>query len=141
MSDTPMSVNELKRLLEKRQREVRRLTAQHALLIKKAGVIEAQIAQLTGGQAASGVATRKTAERKGKKMGKRGYARNATTLLEALKKVVHKDKPQSVMELAKAAQKAGYKSTSSSFRTIVNQTLLKHPEIFKKAAFGKYIAG
>ena len=45
-----------------------------------------------------------------------------------------------VSEVAQAVQKAGYKTRSENFRTMVNITLLKRKDLFKKKGRGKYTA-
>lgn len=59
-------------------------------------------------------------------------------LVEALVKLL-KGRTMSVTEMTAAVQKAGYKTTSPNFRTIVNQTLIKSDR-FKKVARGQYTA-
>ncbi|USO00112.1 MAG: hypothetical protein H6810_05470 [Phycisphaeraceae bacterium] len=63
---------------------------------------------------------------------------NDQSLSEALLGVL-KNKTMSVTEASEAVQQAGYQTTSSSFRTIVNQTLIKDPR-FKKVSRGQYTA-
>jgi hypothetical protein len=46
----------------------------------------------------------------------------------------------SVSDVADAVKKAGYQTTSSNFRVIVNQALLANPKIFRKVARGEYTA-
>lgn len=69
--------------------------------------------------------------------GSRKRHRNETNLVEALQQVLS-GKTMGVTEAAQAVQKAGYKTTSPNFRTIVNQTLIKHPEAFTKQGRGLY---
>lgn len=65
--------------------------------------------------------------------------RNKLTLVQALQKTL-KNKTMSVTEISGAVQRGGYKTTSRTFRTIVNQTLIKNPRVFKKIARGQYTA-
>jgi len=53
---------------------------------------------------------------------------------------VLRGKTLSVSEVSDAVQRAGYKTGSSNFRTIVNQSLLANPSKFKKVARGQYTA-
>lgn len=46
----------------------------------------------------------------------------------------------SVAEVADAVRNAGYKSLAASFRTIVNMTLLKRKDLFKRVGRGQYTA-
>lgn len=86
-------------------------------------------------------ASSKKAIRKGptKPRGSRKRHRNDTNLVGALQKVLD-GKTMGVTEAANAVQKAGYKTTSPNFRTIVNQTLIKHTDVFSKQGRGLYTA-
>lgn len=70
--------------------------------------------------------------------GVRRRPRNEMNLVDALAKVLD-GKTMSVTDAAEAVQKAGYKSSSKTFRTIVNQTLIKSNR-FKKIERGQYTA-
>lgn len=92
--------------------------------------------------------TRKASKSSGKKAsvkaptkprGTRKRHRNDSSLVEALQGVLS-GTTMGVTEAAAAVQKAGYKTTSPNFRTIVNQTLIKHPETFSREGRGKYTA-
>ena len=61
------------------------------------------------------------------------------SLVEALTKVLT-GKTLSVTEASVAVKKIGYKTKSENFRTIVNQTLIKYPNLYKKVARGQYTA-
>lgn len=74
-----------------------------------------------------------------KPRGSRKRHRNDSNLVEALQHVLS-GKTMGVTEAAAAVQAAGYKTTSPNFRTIVNQTLIKHPKTFPKQGRGKYTA-
>ena len=69
-------------------------------------------------------------------IGVRKRPKNEMNLVESLARVL-KDKVMSVTDVAEAVQKAGYKTTSPSFRTIVNQTLINSGR-FKRTERGKY---
>lgn len=64
--------------------------------------------------------------------------KNEMKLVEVLAKVLT-DKIMSVSEVSEAVQKAGYQTTSPSFRTIVNQALINSGK-FKRVERGKYAA-
>ena len=71
--------------------------------------------------------------------GVRVRPRNTVNLVEALSKVLT-NKTMSVSQVAEAVQRAGYQTYAANFRTIVNQTLLKHKKLFKKVSRGQYTA-
>jgi hypothetical protein len=75
----------------------------------------------------------------GRGRGGRRRARNATNLVEALRGVLS-NATMSVTDAAKAVQRAGYRTTSANFRTIVNQALLGNKGHFKKVSRGQYTA-
>jgi hypothetical protein len=86
-------------------------------------------------------ASKKKAASKGpsKPRGERKRHRNDTNLVGALQQILS-GKTLGVTEAANAVQKAGYKTTSPNFRTIVNQTLIKNPDVFTKQGRGLYTA-
>lgn len=124
--------------LRRRQRRVQTLQRRHAKLVSSANKIEAQIRELGGG--ASAVSTARLGRPPGgaKRGAKPGVKRprNEQNLVEALRSLL-KGKTMNVTTIASEVQKAGYKTTSPNFRTIVNQTLLKSDK-FKKVARGQY---
>lgn len=74
--------------------------------------------------------------------GRRGGGRrprNEMNLVDALHGVL-KGTTMGVTEMSEAVQKAGYRTSSPNFRTIVNQTLIKNPDRFKRVARGQYTA-
>jgi hypothetical protein len=89
-----------------------------------------------GGKRAGKKAARKTPSKPG---GTRKRHRNDANLVESLQQVL-RGKTMGVTEAADAVQQAGYKTTSPNFRTIVNQTLIKNPDVFSKQGRGLYTA-
>lgn len=116
-----MSVGELQAELNRRQRGASKLSKKRDRLAAKLAEVDAQIRAM-GGISGGG--------------GARGRARNTTSLVEALAKVLD-GKVMAVTDAADAVQKAGYQTTSASFRTIVNQTLINSNK-FKRASRGMY---
>jgi hypothetical protein len=86
-----------------------------------------------------------TAKKKSKRVAKkpangrrrRGRGGNTRSLVESLHEVLA-GRTMSVTEVSDAVQKAGYKTASPNFRTIVNQALLANSDRFKKVARGQY---
>jgi hypothetical protein len=64
---------------------------------------------------------------------------NAIRLVDALRRIL-RDRTLSVTEMAAAVQEAGYRTTSPNFRTIVNQALINHTDVFRRVSRGKYTA-
>lgn len=138
--------------IERRQSVVQELEAKQARLLEEAEEIGQQIAMYAvGGSSARSngrrSATRGTNSRARRassgpaaasRTGSRKRPRNDMNLVEALAKLL-KGRTMSVTDMTAAVQKAGYKTTSPNFRTIVNQTLLKSDR-FKKVARGQYTA-
>ena len=46
----------------------------------------------------------------------------------------------SVIEVAEAVLKSGYKSNAANFTSVVNLTLLKRKDLFKRVGRGQYTA-
>jgi len=70
---------------------------------------------------------------------RRGRGGNAMSLVASLQQLLT-GKQMGVNDMTKAVQEAGYKSNSKTFRTIVNQALIKHTDKFKKVSRGVYTA-
>lgn len=80
----------------------------------------------------SGRAGRKAASQPG-----RAGRRNKLNLVDSLHALL-KNRTLNVTEISDAVQKAGYKTKSPNFRTIVNQTLINNPKRFRRVARGQY---
>jgi hypothetical protein len=81
---------------------------------------------------------KKTTQKKRSRRGG-GRGQNAESLVGALKKLLN-GRTMSVTDMSDAVQKAGYKTSSPNFRTIVNQTLINNKKDFKRVARGQYTA-
>lgn len=107
--------------LKRRQRQVVALVRKHDRLLEGAAALKAEIEALGGAPGLSGYATR---------------PRNAGSLVQTLTKVLT-GKTLSADEAMQAVLEAGYRSTSSSFRKIVNITLARSGR-FKRVSRGRY---
>lgn len=126
-----ISLDDLAREMRRRQREVSKLISKRDRLAEQLSAVEAEIRGLGGVGSVGAYGT--TANGK-----PRRRPQNESSLSEALLGVLS-NATMSVTEAAEAVQRAGYQTTSSSFRTIVNQTLIKDPR-FKKVSRGQYTA-
>ena len=70
---------------------------------------------------------------------RRKRPRNTVILVDALKRALA-NRTLSVTQVAAAVRRAGYKTTSENFRTIVNQALIGNKKTFKKISRGMYTA-
>jgi septal ring factor EnvC (AmiA/AmiB activator) len=126
-SSTDLSIAQLRSILSDRQSELKKLVKQRKRAQKELDRIDAQIAQLGGtasGRTSAG-----------------GRPRNAMSLVEALTKVLQgAGKPMSVGEITDAVRASGYRSSSPSFRLIVNQTLIREKKLFSPTGRGIYQA-
>ncbi|HNB59857.1 MAG TPA: hypothetical protein PK308_06055 [Phycisphaerales bacterium] len=113
-----LSVVELQAELSRRQRAAGGLFRKRDRLLAKLREVEAQIDAM----GASG--------------GGRRRPKNDMNLVEALSKALD-GKTMSVTEVAEAVQRQGYRTSSPSFRTIVNQTLINSGK-FKRVSRGQY---
>lgn len=122
------TLEDLRREFERRRRSSGKLLKKRQKLSAQLEEIDAQLAMLdvsTGGPSRSG--------------GVRKRPQNTMGLVPFLVKVLT-NKTMGVTEVSMAVQRAGYKTTSPNFRTIVNQALIKHTDKFKKLGRGKYTA-
>jgi hypothetical protein len=119
---TALSTSEL-------QAEIRRRTGKNKSLQRRYEKLVAKLEELRKEIAASGGAV----------VGGGGRATNELSLVDSLKKVLT-GKTLGVSQAADAVLATGYMTTSPNFRTIVNQTFIKHRNKFKKVSRGRYTA-
>lgn len=129
-----LTLAEINNELRRRHRTIGTLERRRATLLKKIAALDAEI-QANGGSA-NGAWSRAGG-------GVRKRPKNEMQLVDALKKVL-KGKTMSVTDAAEAVQKAGYQTSSPSFRVIVNQCLINNlgkKGGFKRTGRGMYTAG
>jgi hypothetical protein len=119
-----ISVHDLRRELASRQRRAGSLSRKRAVLVEKLRRLDQEIGGL--------------GELGGGGNGVRRRPRNEMNLVGSLAALLD-GKTMSVTEIAEEVQKAGYMTTSPSFRTIVNQTLINSGK-FKRVSRGMYTA-
>lgn len=127
-----MSVADLQREIDRRRKQAGRLMRQRAALLRRLSALDAKIAAAGGG--GRGTGPRAT----GGTDGRSRRFKNSMSLVEALTKALT-GKTMGVTEAAEAVKKAGYRTASPSFRTIVNQALLASGK-FKRVERGLYTA-
>ena len=140
-----LTITELNQEIERRRENAVELAEERAELMGRVAEIDEYLAELGvsvstgrprgrprkgGGPARSHAAGANRSRKRHK---------NETNLVDALRDVL-KGTTMGVSEVAQAVQDAGYKTTSPNFRTIVNQTLIKHPDVFAKKGRGQYTA-
>jgi len=114
--------------------ELRRRIGRLETLQRKRERIAEQLAEVDSEiDALGGEIDGRTSRRGGRKR-----PRNEMNLEDALASVL-RNKTMGVTEAAEAVQEAGYRTSSRSFRTIVNQTLINSDK-FKRVARGQYTA-
>ncbi len=126
-----VSIETLQAEISRRRAGLGALERKRKTLLSRLAKVEAKIV------AHGGTADRAAGVRVGRR-GARRRAQNDMSLAASLKKVLT-GKTMGVSEVAEAVQRAGYKTTSPNFRTIVNQTLIKGNG-FRKVKRGKYTA-
>lgn len=116
--------------LRRRGRGLRKLQQRRDQLLRRVEQLDAEI------RAVGGAAVGAAVGRSGR--GVRRRPKNEMNLVQALQKLLS-GRTMSVTEAAEKVQEAGYKTSSSTFRTIVNQTLINSGK-FKRVARGQYTA-
>lgn len=119
------------------QAELRRRQQKLPALKRKQKKLLADLAEVENQLAALGISASKRAAISSAPRGRR--PKNKKNLADTLASVLSKTKPMRVIEAVAAVKKAGYKTTSNNFNTIVNQTLLKDKKRFKQTGRGKYV--
>lgn len=123
-----LSVDEMLSEIKRRTRLVQKLNQKRDALLHKVALIEEEIRNSGGEIKKSGLKIGGVTRR----------PRNEMSLPDAMAQVMSKDKSMSVAEIEDAVTKIGYKSTSSTFKTIIFQALAKDKR-FKKASRGQYL--
>lgn len=152
-----LSVVDLMREVDRRRNMIGSLMAQRDQLQRELDAVNVELAGLeTLGGGASGATTSVAVVRRGpgrpKGSGKNasasksdarrgGRGGNADSLAGALHRLLQ-GRTLGVSEMADGVQKAGYKTKSPNFRTIVNAALLAagNKHLFRKVARGQYTA-
>ena len=147
-----LTVSDLMREVERRRGMIGGLASERARLQSELDAVNAQIADLEsiGVSAPSATMRRGPGRPRGSGGGgggakmdgrRRGRGGNAQSLPLALHKLLQ-GRTMGVAEMSDAVKKAGYKTKSANFRTIVNAALLAKGNrgLFKKVARGQYTA-
>lgn len=118
--------------------EVRRRQKLLPRLQQKAARLEAELAEVRNEIRTLGgvVPVAKATGRKA--LAQRKRAQNKMSLAQAILGVLSKDEPKSVQQIIKDVQKAGYKTTSRNFSTIIHQTLAREKKRIAKVGRGLY---
>lgn len=117
-------MGELQAELARREKGVRKLERRREKLLAELTQIDTDLAAVGALSAAGGVRRR---------------PRNEMNLVDSLAAVLD-GKTMSVTDVTQAVQQAGYITTASNFRTIVNQALIRERKVFKKVSRGQYTA-
>lgn len=135
-----VATTDLQAELKRRASELGSLEAKREELLAEVEQINGEIAFINAalGGVSRAPGRRRGGARRAAPAGGRKRPRNAKSLEVALAEVLQ-GKTMGVSEVAEAVQKAGYKTTSPNFRTIVNQTLIRS-DLIKKLGRGAYTA-
>lgn len=148
---TGVSLNDLQAEVARRASQVSSLVEERDELFARVEELDEQIRMLSSIAGSSAPARRGRPPKRGRPVGSgkrkaasgrrttgRKRPKNDASLAESMAKML-KGKTMGVTEIAANVQKAGYKTNSENFRTIVNQTLIKDDR-FKKVSRGQYTA-
>lgn len=133
-SGSQLSISQLEFLLQSRRAQIEVLVADRDKIRKQLAHVNEKISKL-GGDAAS---------EEMKDLGTRtltpsGRVRNLHSLVETMKEVITRaGTPMKVIDIVQAVTESGYRSNSTTFRAIVNQTLIKERKNFVQTARATY---
>ncbi len=123
-------LSQLEAEIKRRERRLETLHRQRRRLLEQLETLEVEIAD----QAAATVTVATSSPSHGRD---RKRPKNTVILVDALRRVLN-NRTLSVSEAAGAVRRAGYRTSSENFRTIVNQTLIGNRKTFRKVSRGKY---
>jgi len=139
-----LSTREIQAEIERRQAEATTIRSQRDAIARQVAELDKQIADL-GGDAFLRSRKRRGRPRGSKKKvngsaaGKPSRRGRRGGLADVLHSLLQ-GKTMSVPEMAQAAKKAGHKTKSKNFRTVVGLTLINHRKMFKRVSRGQYTA-
>jgi hypothetical protein len=117
------SIVQLEKMLNQRRSRIGSLERKRSRFQRQLDALDAQIAALGGSARAGGL-----------------RPRNKITLNETIVAVLKKNVgPMKVADIARNALGSGYSSSSSNFRVIVNQALIKDKRFAKAGVRGTYL--
>jgi len=146
-----LSVTDLMREVDRRRDMLSDLLERRAALEGEMASLDAEIGDLESLTGSSATSRRRRAgrprgpsagHRRGRKRGRpagtrKGRAGNDQSLVASLHGLL-RGKTMGVADMSEAVRKAGYKTNSPNFRTIVNAALIMNPDKFKRVARGQY---
>lgn len=141
---TRISTVELRRELDRRATHASRLEVKRVELARELKRLDAEISELGGSASA---ASDGAGDRHSRASSRRARQTIASITRAANKAPLHmavcsvlKGKTMGVAEVADAVRAVGYRSNAANFRTMVNMTLIKRKDLFRRAGRGKYTA-
>ena len=140
-----LTIAQLMAEVDRRRSMIGALAAQRDELSRQLDAINAEISDLEsigGGTANGTTGGRGRGRARGSKRGARaGRGRGGNDKsLPALLHSILRGKTMSVPDMAEAAKKAGHKTKSKNFRTIVSLAILNNRKMFKRVSRGQYTA-
>ncbi len=123
----PLTTEALVAEIDRRRTLLRKLQSERKNLLKQLAKVEFKILS-SGGELLRGRGLRTKMRR----------PRNSMKLMDVMVRVMNRESPMNVSQIAEAVNNAGYMSTSASFKTIICQTLARERQ-FKKAGRGLYM--
>jgi len=140
LSDVPTV--ELQRELNRRAALRHEFEARRRRVAAEIARLDAEIAAITAESSRIGLQGKRHRRRRLPRAWSRSNAAatratNEMTLTEALTRVLS-GKTMRISEVVRAVQAAGYQSRAGDFRTVVNLTLLRRKDLFKRQGRGKY---
>jgi hypothetical protein len=128
-----LSTEELKRELDRRQGELKRLTTRRSRLAEQLAEIEAQIRSMGGENGPVSGETRRQAQPRVPRV----RSKNEITLSDAMAMAVEVRATVTPTEVAQLVQANGYRSTSKNFAMMVANALAKDKR-FRRLSRGQY---
>jgi malate/lactate dehydrogenase len=125
-----LSISQLEAMLQNRRNEIAELVRERSKVQEQINAIDEKIKSMGGGIPSQFGSVQITAA---------GRARNVKSLIKTMEEVLEKStEPLTVGQILEGVYATGYRSNSSGFRAILNQTLIKERKRFVKVARGMY---
>jgi len=137
-SISSLSLDELRRLIAKREHVLQRLQIREQSLAKELAAVRHQIAAIAGRKASVSVSFPLVADERPKRRGRRGRGVGGQTVADALVEIIQRNgQPMRVGEMAEAFRKLDHPTRSKNLNKLIAVTI-KGSKRFKRVARGLY---
>ena len=129
-----LTISQLESLLQSRRSQADLLTVERCKLLKELAIVDGKLRKLGADPEPAD-----NGDRGSDSLTPTGRVRNPQSLVATMREVLTRaGEPMKVIDIVQAVLDAGYRSNSTTFRAIVNQTLIRERKNFLQTARATY---